>query len=377
MKIVPVVSRRDFRRFVDLPWQIYDRSRYPQWVPPLRSMVREALDTKRNPFYRQADIQLFLAERDGRAVGRIAAIENRAHNRFREDSIGFFGFLELVDDHEAAGALLDAASLWLGERGLTTIQGPMSPSINHECGLLVSGFEHHPMIMTPWNPPYYEDLLEQAGLAPVKDLLGYLLPLGNGFALPERIERMAERTKSKLGLTFRNADMSRYKSEVALCWEIYNAAWEDNWGFVPVTWEEFEFTSRGLKQILRPEFAFIAEVDGVPAGFMLIVADLNRILRHVPSGRLSPLAMARIFFGIGKIKRGRIVALGVKAEYRARGILPLFMHEAARRGQAIGAIEVEASWILDDNDAMRAVLQTMGSEVYRRWRLYQKPIAKA
>ncbi len=377
VKIVPVVSRRDFRRFVDLPWQIYDRSRYPQWVPPLRSMVREALDTKRNPFYRHADIQLFLAERDGRVVGRIAAIENRAHNRFHEDSIGFFGFLELADDHEAADALIDAASLWLGERGLTALQGPMSPSTNHECGLLVSGFEHHPMIMTPWNPPYYEGLLEQAGLAPVKDLLGYLLPLGNGFALPDRIERMAEHAKAKLGLTFRSADMSRYNSEVALCWEIYNEAWEDNWGFVPVTWEEFEFASRGLKQILRPDFAFIAEVDGVPAGFMLIAADLNRILKHVPSGRLSPLAMARIFFGIGKVKRGRILALGVRAKYRRRGILPLFLHEATRRGQAIDAIEAEASWILDDNEPMRAVMKAMGSDVYRRWRLYEKPIATA
>ena len=132
--------------------------------------MREALDTKRNPFYQHADVQLFLAERDGRAVGRIAAIENRAHNRFHEDSIGFFGFLELVDDQETADALVDAANLWLGERGLTALQGPMSPSTNHECGLLVGGFEHHPMIMTPRNPPYYAELLERAGLAPVKDL---------------------------------------------------------------------------------------------------------------------------------------------------------------------------------------------------------------
>lgn len=339
--------------------------------------MREALDTKRNPFYEHADIQLFLAERDGRAVGRIAAIENQAHNRFHEDTVGFFGFLELVDDQETADALVDAASLWLGERGLTALQGPMSPSTNHECGLLVGGFEHHPMIMTPWNPPYYAELLEQTGLEPVKDLLGYLVPLGNGFALPERFERMAERTKSKLGLTFRSADMSRYKSEVALCWEIYNEAWEHNWGFVPVTWEEWEFASRGLKQILRPEFTFIAEVDGVPAGFMLFASDLNRILRHVPSGRLSPLAMARIVFGIGKVKRGRILTLGVKAKYRARGILPLFLHEAARRAQAIGVIEAEASWILDDNRPMRAVMEAIGSDIYRRWRLYQKPIAVA
>ena len=233
------------------------------------------------------------------------------------------------------------------------------------------------MIMTPWNPPYYEGLVEGAGLTQVKDLLGYLLPMDNSFALPDRFERIAERTKAKLGLTFRAADVSRYESEVKICWEIYNEAWTRNWGFVPVTWEEWEFAARGLKHILRPEFAFIAEIDGVPAGFMLIVSDLNRILRRVPSGRLSPLAMARIFFGISKIKRGRVFALGVKAEYRTRGIVPLFFHEAVRRGRAIDAIEAEASWILDDNDAMRAMMETAGSTVYRRWRVYQKPITLA
>ncbi len=375
MKILPVGNRSQLRRFVDLPWRVYDRERHPQWVPPLRSMVRESLDTRRNPFYREADIQLFLAERDGCAVGRIAAIENRAHNRFHDDSVGFFGFLELADDQEVADALVEAAAGWLENRGLTELQGPMSPSTNHECGLLVSGFEHHPMIMTPWNPPYYEDLVEGTGLTPVKDLLGYRLPMGNGFELPKRFKRMAERTQRKLGLTFREVDMSRYERDVAICWEIYNDAWEQNWGFVPTTWDEFRFAARGLKQLLRSDFAFIAEVNGEPAGFMLIAVDLNRILRRVPSGRLSPLALMRLLFGIPRLKSGRIFALGVKSEYRTRAILPLFFNEAFRRGRAIDAVEAEASWVLDDNEPMLAVMQAVGSDVYRRWRIYQKPIA--
>ncbi len=337
--------------------------------------MRESLDTRRNPFYREADIQLFLAERDGCAVGRIAAIENRAHNRFHDDSVGFFGFLELADDQEVADALVEAAAGWLENRGLTELQGPMSPSTNHECGLLVSGFEHHPMIMTPWNPPYYEDLVEGTGLTPVKDLLGYRLPMGNGFELPKRFKRMAERTQRKLGLTFREVDMSRYERDVAICWEIYNDAWEQNWGFVPTTWDEFRFAARGLKQLLRSDFAFIAEVNGEPAGFMLIAVDLNRILRRVPSGRLSPLALMRLLFGIPRLKSGRIFALGVKSEYRTRAILPLFFNEAFRRGRAIDAVEAEASWVLDDNEPMLAVMQAVGSDVYRRWRIYQKPIA--
>lgn len=374
MKIVPVATKSQLRRFVDLPWRIYDRARHQQWVPPLRSMVREALDTSRNPFYDDAEIQLFLAERGGRALGRIAAIENRAHNRFHDDKVGFFGFLELVEDQEVVDALLATAAEWLRGLGLTDLRGPVSPSTNHECGLLVDGFEHHPMIMTPWNPPYYELLLRGAGMEPVKDLLGYLLPLAEGFELPERIGKMAEHTRRRLGVTFREANMSRYEDEVAICWEIYNDAWVKNWGFVPISWKEFSFAANGLKQVLRPEFTFIAEVDGEPAGFMLIASDLNRLLRRVPSGRLYPWAVLRLAFGIPRLRSGRIFALGVKEEYRTRGIVPLFFHEAFQRGRTMGAIEAEASWVLEDNEPMTALMSALGSKVYRRWRIYQREV---
>jgi len=174
LDIVSVDSSRDLRRFVDLPWQIYNAADHPQWVPPLRIAVRDALDRKANPFYQTAERQLFLAMRNGAPVGRIAAIENRAHNEFHRDRVGFFGFFECRNDQEAANALFDAAEAWLGSRQLDTMRGPMNPSTNHECGMLVGGFDQHPMIMTTWNPPYYSTLTEQAGFAKAKDLLAYL-----------------------------------------------------------------------------------------------------------------------------------------------------------------------------------------------------------
>src|SRR5688572_11580472 len=196
IEIVPVASRRDVRQFVGVPWHLRELTEAPQWVPPLCVAVLDALDEKKNPFYRNAARQLFIATRAGKPVGRIAAIENRAHNEFHHDRVGFFGFFECIDDPEVAGSLLDAAAGWLRGRGLTSMRGPMNPSTNYECGLLVDGFDEHPVFMTTWNPPYYESLIERAGLTAVKDLLGHLLDAEDSqFKFPERFAMHAQRAR--------------------------------------------------------------------------------------------------------------------------------------------------------------------------------------
>ncbi len=375
MRIVQVVSRRDRRRFIDLPWHIYDPALHPQWVPPLRMVVRKTLDTRRNPFYRNAEIALFLAEQGRRTLGRIAAIENRAHNRFHGDRVGFFGFFECVDDPEPAAALLDAAARWLRERGLEVMRGPVSPSTNHETGLLVRGFRHHPMILTPWNPRYYVRLMEETGMAGVKDLLGYFIPMtGDRFQLPDRFRRHAERAMKDTGIRFRDLDMRRFDRELRIAWEIYNEAWEPNWGFVPLTWEEFAYLGGDLKELLIPEFSFVAEVEGEPAGFMMIVPDFNQIFKRIPSGRLLPTGIVKILLGKRRLRTGRIMALGVRAAFRSRSIFPLFAYEAYRRGRAYGALGAEASWVLEDNERMNAPLRHLGIKVYRRWRIYERSL---
>jgi len=209
VQIVPVESRRDLRRFIDAPWRIYDSSRHPQWVPPLRIAVKDALNVKSNPFYRHAARRCFVAMRGDAVVGRIAAIENQAHNEFHEDRVGFFGFFESIDDREVASALFGAAESWLRGRGLETMRGPMNPSTNHECGLLVDGFDEHPVVMTTWNPPYYARLVEAAGFAKAKDLLAFHIPvLGpDAIRFPDRYQRHAEYALSSGSLVFR--DMSR------------------------------------------------------------------------------------------------------------------------------------------------------------------------
>jgi hypothetical protein len=375
LEVLSVERSRELSAFVDVPWRIPELVRHPRWVPPLRMMVRDLLDTKGNPFYRSADRALFVARRQGRLVGRIAAIENRAHNAFHGDRVGFFGFFESVNDPEVARGLFDAAESWLGARALTSVRGPMNPSTNHDCGLLVDGFNEAPQFLTTWNPPYYEALIRGAGMSPVKDLIGYWLPYGeNGYAMPVRFEMLARRAKEKSGLSFRDLEPGRFWEEVEICWEVYNSAWERNWGFVPMSRDEFLHMAKSLKPLLVPQFAFVAECNGEPAGFMLASPDFNVALKRNSNGRLFPFGLARLLLGKSRIRTGRIMALGIKPQFRSGSILPLFMHEAARRAIAYGSPGAEASWILEENQAMRQPLESFGGRVYRRWRIFERPV---
>lgn len=339
--------------------------------------MRDALDRK-NPFYKNAERQLFLALRDGRPVGRIAAIENRAHNEFHEDRVGFFGFFECQDDREAAGALFSAAEDWLRPRGLDTMRGPMNPSTNHECGMLVRGFRWHPMIMTTWNPRYYPTLIESLGFAKAKDLLAYFFSTAgeHPFELPDRYRVHAERALAGRRLTFRDLDLKRFNEEVDRCWEIYNSAWDANWGFVPMSRESFLHEAQVLKYIVWPQFTFMAEVDGQPAGFMIIVPDFHHAFKAVGNGRLFPTGLFKLLAAKRRLRSGRIMILGAKPEFRRRGIFALFTHEMSQRTKAVKLAGVEASWILEDNDKLNRPLQALGAKEYRRWRIYDRTIPK-
>ena len=371
VRIEQVDGRRGVAAFVEAAWTVQG-GRPTLWVPPLRAMVRDALDRRRNPFYGGADRALFIARRGRDVVGRIAAIENRWHNDHHGDRVGFFGFFECADDAAAARELLAAAEGWLAAHSLTSVRGPISPSMNHECGLLVDGFDTPPVIMTPWNPPYYGGLVEGAGFEKAQDLLGYYIPAGDRLAVPDRVRRLAERALRHSRITFRTLDVRTLEREARKVLQLYNEAWSGNWGFVPPSWEEFWHTAKDLKAVLAADFSFVAEVGEEIVGFMLIARDVNRLLRDMPSGRLWPANVVKLVRGTQKILSGRVVLLGLKAEYRHRGLFPLFAYEAARRALEIHAEGAEASWILDDNESIVAPLEAMGLAAYKRWRIYEK-----
>jgi hypothetical protein len=292
------------------------------------------------------------------------------------DRVGFFGFFESIDDGEVAERLLGAAERWLKARNLTSMRGPMSPSMNHDCGVLVDGFDQHQMFLTTWNPPYYEALLTNAAMTPIKNLLGYWLPYGEpGFEQPPRIAALAQRAVAKANLVFRDIRPGKYWDDVAICWDVYNGAWEKNWGFVPMSREEFFQQAKEMKALLVPQFAFVAEIKGKPAGFMLAIPDFNLVFKKIPNGRLLPFGLFHILRDKSRLRTGRIMALGIKKEFRTGSILPLFLYEATRRAIAYGSTGAEASWVLEDNTAMRQPIESLGGRIYRRWKIFERPIA--
>lgn len=372
-----VEDRRDLTRFIDFAWQLYQPEQYPNWVPPLRMSVVDALRPT-HPFYAEASRELYLAYRGGKVVGRIAAIENRAHNRFHGDQVGFFGFFECDDDQEAANALFGAAAGWLAARGLTSMRGPFNPSTNYECGLLVDGFDQRPTFMTAWNPAYYDRLCAEAGCVKSKDLLAFWFDVGTpGFAPPPLLERQSERAL-RSGITIRDIEPQHFDREVAILWDIYNEAWEANWGFVPFSEAEFRHLASDVRHLLANGYCYIASVDGVPVAFLLAVYDFNETLRHHRSGRLFPMGLLRILWHRRRAPSIRVMALGVRAAFRSRPILPLFTRELMQRGLKSPVTKrAEASWLLEDNHLIVKSMRSLGATERMRWRLYERAIAPA
>ncbi len=371
LEVRPVETRGERRAFVRFPWQIY-AGRYPAWVPPLLVEERKRIDPK-NPFFEHSAVRLFLAQRDGQPVGRIAAIENRQHNRFHEDRVGFFGLFESVNDRGVAEALLDAAAEWVRGRNLDHLRGPTNFSTNEDCGLLIDNFEDPPYVMMPYNPPYYEELLTGWGLTKVKDLLAYQ---GRREAFEhgrfKGLERLIQR--SGVDICVRSVDMKRFDQEVALVLDLYNAAWERNWGFVPMTDAEVTHTAKQLKPVIDPDLALIGEIDGEPAGFALALPDVNQAIRHA-NGRLFPLGLLKLLWHMRRINGIRVITLGLKPEYRRTGLASLFYLEIFKRGSEKGHTVAECSWVLEDNKVMWGAMEKLGFWRYKTYRLYERQLS--
>ena len=293
MTVHAVRGRRELAEFVNLPWRLYGGD--PNWIAPLKASVRAMLDQRRHPFYaggKDAEIELFLA-RDGReVVGRVAAIVYHRHNQFHHENVAFFGFFESVDSPAVAAELLGVVESWARERGATAVRGPANPSQNYECGLLIEGFDRPPVLMMTYNPPSYVGLVEGAGYAKAKDLYAYISQV-HGASL-ERLERLADRTRRRNpALSTRGANLKDFAGEVRLAKEIYNAAWEDNWGFVPVTDAEFDWLAKELKPIVLPELVRFAFIDGEPVGLLLCLPDWNPVMGDLDGeARAEPLREA-------------------------------------------------------------------------------------
>lgn len=360
-------------RFIRFQWEIYRGD--PNWVAPLLMERHEFLDPTRNPFFRHADVALFLATRGGKPVGRIAAIEDRNYNAFHGSRTAAFGLFECVDDPGVAAALFAAARDWARWRGLGALVGPMSFSSNQEFGLLVDGFDGPPYVMMPYNPRYYADLFAACGLRKAKDLYAY--ERSAKVPPPERFVRVADKVRAHAGVVLRSVDMRDFDAEVARIKGIYNSAWEKNWGFVPMTDAEFDRLARDLRPLVRPELCLLAEDEGEPVAFSLTVPDANQALKRV-GGRLTsyglPLGLAKLLWYQKRITRVRLIALGIKEGWRRRGLDAVLVVETIRRADRLGYEGGEISWTLEDNDLINRAIEGAGAQRSRVYRVFETAV---
>jgi ribosomal protein S18 acetylase RimI-like enzyme len=370
--VTPVRSSGDKLAFIRMVYPIYEGD--PNWVAPLEMERKDFLDPKKNPFFEFGEVELFLARRGGQVVGRIAAVRDPHYNEFHGTNEGFFGLFECINDAGVARALFDAASQWLRSKGFNKVLGPMNFSTNQECGLLVDGFTP-PAIMTTYNPPYYAALIEANGFTKAKDLFSF--ELSSSAQPPEKVVRIAEKIRQREGITVRSVDLKNFEAEVSLIKGIYNAAWEKNWGFVPMTDHEFDHLAREMKQIVRSELLLIAEVKGEPVAFSMTIPEANEALK-VANGRLTtfglPIGLVKLLLASRKIRRLRLITLGIKEGYRRRGLDAILYLETLRTANQLGYEGGEISWTLEDNHLVNRAIESMGAKRSKTHRIYERPL---
>lgn len=368
---IDLTHKKDLNAFINLPWSIYKDD--PHWVPPLKMAVNDLLNVKKHPFYQTAKVAAWIAYKGERPVGRIMAINNFTYIKFTNSNVGHFGFYEAIHDDKVSELLLKTAEQWLKKEGLTSVQGPMNPGTNYECGLLVEGFQDPPQIMMTYNPPYYIEQLEKHGYTKTMDLLAYRFK--RPFELPKVILDIAERTEKKEHITFRDVNMKKWEQELDLMFEIYNSAWEANWGFVPMMKEEFYHTAKDLKSIVDPTLIQFVEVNGVAAGFIITLPDLHQIFKQNPKGTLNVPFIYKLLTAKKRITRARTITMGIKKEFRKMGIETL-LYKYNQKSLLKNPLlkEVEMSWILETNIEMNKPLIRMSGPAYKRYRIYERSL---
>jgi GNAT superfamily N-acetyltransferase len=368
LAIVPADTASQRRQFVDLPYRLYSGD--PLFVPPLRRDEHRRFDRRHNPFLQHADMHLWLATRDSRIVGRIAAIDDRLHNDVHHETVTWFGFFEAADAAVARG-LLAAVETHAARRGSVAIRGPVNPSMHEAAGLLIDGFDDAPYALMSYNPPSYAGFVESAGYRKVKDLFAWDLNLAA--PLPERVARIAARVRNRYGITIRTANLKRFDAELETLKVIYRAAWADNWGFVPPTDAEIRQLAIELRPVVDPELVLFAEMDGDPVGCALSIPDVNQVLKKM-NGRLLPLGLIHFLRRRKIVSRGRMLLLGVMPTARRLGLYPLLIAEAHAHAVRRGYTRGEVGWTLEDNDLINSGIEAAGGRHSKTYRLYEKPV---
>ncbi len=373
IEIVSVSDKKQRKQFIDFPHELYKDD--PLYVPELYIAQNEMMDPKKYPLFEFSTVEYFLALKGGKIVGRIAAIHNKNYNEYHKANAGFFGFYDVIDDYTVSKALLDAATNYLTDKGLNELIGPCNYSTNETAGLLVDGFDKSPLVMMTYNKPYYADHLEKFGLKKTMDLYAYMIWTKSVSERSLRLAKALEERLKRSGITIRNINLKNLKEEVKNIKPIYNAIWQDNWGFVPFTDKEIIHLADSLKMIADDRWLYIAEDNGKIIGFNITLPDINQITKGFKKGRLFPFNVIKLLLNKKKTKYVRIIAMGVLEEYRKKGIEGIFFAKNIQTAKETGVIGGEASWVLESNDMMVKAAENLNGERYKTYRLYSKSIA--
>lgn len=372
IEVRKVQDKKELKWFIDFPHALYEHD--GNYVPELYLAQKDLLNKKSHPFFKHSEADFFLAYQGSEVVGRIAAIKNNNYLNFTGEKTGKFGFFDVIEDYQVAEALLNTVTDWQKERGLTKLAGPENYSTNETCGTLIEGFDRSPTVMMPYNKPYYKEYLEKYGFTKDMDLLSYIIYTKD---VPDKLIRLSsailERLNNK-GITIRKLNLSKFSEEIDKIIQVYNSAWEKNWGFVPMTDEEFKHAAKDMKQIVDPDFVLIAEHEGKPIGFSLSIPDMNVPFKKLKKGRLLPFGLFKLLYYKRKIDRVRVVTLGLVEGYRKLGIDAYFYMKAFEEAKRKGMLYGEASWILENNEMMNKALENINGEVYKKHRLFKKAI---
>ncbi len=355
------------KQFFNFPWQLYRGD--PYWVPPLRGNQWELLGYKKHPFHLQADMQTFVAIRDGEVCGRVAALANHPHNERHDEKRGFFGFFDCIDDKEVARDLLAAARQWLAEQGMTTLRGPINPSLNYECGLLLEGFDSTPFFMMTYNKPYYADLLEACDLQKVEDMYAFWGHVEMLEGLDQKLRFVVDEATRRFDIKLRRINRKKFGEEVRMFLDIYNQSLGGTWGFVPLSAAEIDHMAASMKQLIVPEMTTVAEVDGKPIGAVFGLLDYNPRIKAI-DGRLFPFGFMKLLWNRRGIKNLRVIATNVIPEYQKWGVGLVLLDRLVPDILEWGVKEVEFSWVLESNHLSRKTLERGGAIRSKTYRLY-------
>lgn len=370
MEITRVQTAADLKTFLDLPYQHYRRD--PAWVPPLRSEQQAQFMPARNPFLDHCEYALFLLRQAGQPVGRIAAFIDRLAIETWQEPVGLFGYYECPPDPAAARLLLETARDWLSERGMQAMRGPWS-FVSQEWGAVVEGFQPAPVVMAPYNPPYYNEHFTAFGLEKIKDLLVYLIDARDGYQIPERILNLTDRVAQRYGIHVRPIEMKNLAHEVATLIDLSNRSLANNWGYAPVTDAEVRAMVRDLKPIIHPKAVLFAEdSQAKPVGFAIAIPNVNEILQGL-NGRLLPLGWIKLLWKLPRLTSYRMFALGVLPEYHGKAIDSL-LYRALYEACFSPELRMEINYVLEDNAPMNNAILKLGAKPMRRYRIYQRVV---